>query len=275
MLVLANGAFKSGSSWLLDIIEAMGDFEQTPPDYRFPYQNHPWLDIEKVEPFMASGLPAQRDYISKAHIMSEKTRDLLLSYDEVRVFNITRNLGDALVSHFYHLIYQGKLDEAYAKDKLDEGFRKYYWRLGRYKAQQILTYHTVWSVDSPAVYVSSFERLKTNFADEVRAIGEFLGYDLSESDIQRIKEETSLNRMQAKHGEDQKEEHKRFRRKGKMGEWKTHFDAEMLRDLESIQRDGLGTFDQLRYHAVFKLLKVRRRVVDIIKHKPWRSASRA
>lgn len=265
MFVLANGAFKSGSNWLQAIVMAMGKFEGVPYEYSSrKAPRGPWLASDKVKPFLESKVYTVDDYISKGHFFSAKHRDLFLAYDDVYIFNIKRNLGDTLVSHYYHLIRQNKFHEDYAKpEKIKEGFNRYYWRMGRYKAQQILFYHSTWGIASPKIYTSSFEALKDDFEKEAKGISQFLGLNLSDEGLQHIKEKTSLSSMQKVRGQDKLEEHKRFFRKGLVGEWKNHFSDEAFADLQNIQQRGFGPVDMIRYRAIFKVLDVRRRVMKL------------
>ena len=274
MLVLANGAFESGSTWMRAIIGSIiraatgSQFNKVPYEFRSPLfpKKGVWLDENKIDTFLASGLHREENYLSRGHIFSVKARDFLISDSDVYVFNISRNLGDTLVSHYYHLIRQGKLREDYAqKENIPEGFDKYYWRFGRYKAYQLVTYHEVWDVDSPQIFASTYERLKSSFDSEIKAMGTFIGFDLTDEHILKIKQETAISNMQKARGQDKLAEHKRFFRKGVVGEWKTHFTPEMLPDLETIQKEGLGSIDTLKYHAIFQALEVKRRVANLAK----------
>lgn len=84
--------------------------------------------------------------MAKGHNYHKHTRNILLAYDGVYVFNIKRDTKDSLVSHYYHLIRQGKLDDSLARaENAQKGFADYYWRLGRYKARQITAHHEVWN----------------------------------------------------------------------------------------------------------------------------------
>ncbi|ADI16021.1 sulfotransferase domain-containing protein [Truepera radiovictrix] len=266
MLVLANGAFKSGSTWLFEILSATERFSYVPYEYsRLPYPARPWLAQSKIKPFLATGLHHKENYLTKMHLFSERLRDTLLSYDDVFIFDIKRDIKDSLVSHYYHIIREGKFQEKYAKQEyIKDGFRKYYWRFGRYKAQQLVIYHKVWSIPSPKIYITSFEVLKNDFENEVSKITDFLGMPLTPVDIKKIRDKTTLSNLQKVRGQDKLEEHKRFFRKGVIGEWRQHFDSEMLADVERIEQQGLGTFDMLRYHAVFELIEVRKKLKKVL-----------
>lgn len=261
MFVLANGAFKSGSTWLLAILRATGRFSNVPREYGLEAEKgRQWLHPERMQAFLESGVYRDADYLAKGHHFERGVRELLLSHDGVYVFNIKRDVKDSLVAHFHHLIQQGKLSDGLAApERRQQGFSNYYWRLGRYKAQQIMTYHRVWDAPSPRVYVSSFERLKTDFEGEVRQLGLFIGLDFSPAELADLKTKTSLQTLQQMRGHDRLPEHKRFFRKGLVGEWRDYFDDRALADVEKIESRGLGALGMAQYRAIFGTLELRRR----------------
>lgn len=259
MFVLANGAFKSGSTWLYNILSATEEFSKVPAQYGRG-TNLDWLKPGRVELFLESGIYQETNYIAKGHYYTERVRDRFIAYDGVYVFNIKRDIKDSLVSHYFHLIRQDKLAEELASpEKLKKGFSNYYWRLGRYKAQQLVIYHEAWDVNSPRVYVSSFEHLKNDFENELQNIGRFIGFNFSSQNIAALKEKTSIQAVQKSKGQDKLPEHKRFFRKGLVGEWQNYFDDKALADVEQIQSEGLGKVDMIRYQAIFKILDLRRK----------------
>jgi hypothetical protein len=88
--------------------------------------------------------------------------------------------------------------------------------------------------------------LHSAFAEEVRCIANVLNVDVSDHDIERIKEETSLRQLRSQYQSEPKFEGEKFFRKGEIGDWKNHFDEAMLVDIEKIERGGIGAFDFMR-----------------------------
>ncbi len=251
MLVVANGAFKSGSTWLFRVVREILPFQEIPPAYRHPYMPRS-ISPARLRRFLQREDIRRCHFVTKNHIARRSLRDLLLAHDEVRVLDIQRDLRDVLVSHYHHMRRPGRV-------KGD--FSSYYWSVGRYKAQQLLRYHGLWAVDSPRVHVASFNGLKTRFRDEVKAMGSFLGVALGDERIGEIREATSLGRLREEWGEAGKGEEERFFRKGGTGDWRDYLDQEMLRDLSTIQEEGLRGMDRLRYGL---LLEVRPRLKQLI-----------
>ncbi|HEX7003908.1 MAG TPA: sulfotransferase domain-containing protein [Trueperaceae bacterium] len=241
MFVLANGAYKSGSTWLLTILTELKKFEEIPAPYRKQVFRQAWVDPARLEEFLESRCHHDHDYVSKGHYGGKRVRELLLSHEDVVVFDITRNLPDTVVSHYYHFTRMYRVDWS---------FRKYYWLVGRYKAFEVRRYHETWKEPHPNVYVSSFESLKRDFAGEVRRIAAVLSLEPDDEEIARIKEATSLSSMRARRGKAGAE---RFFRKGEIGDWQAHFDERMLADVQRIERYGLPPLDRAVYALLFDL----------------------
>jgi hypothetical protein len=252
MLVLANGAFKSGSTWLRDVVQEMLPHEPIPPAYRLSRYEH-WVDPKKLKAMLNSGLCADHVFISKSHIYDRKTRDLILGSSDVKTLMIKRDTRDVIVSSYYHTARLGKYNGS---------FNKYYWNFGRLKAYQILEYQKTWNVPSDLIYFTQFEDMKTDFTAEITKIGAFLGVTLTESDAQRIEEETSIARMRERRGESDLPEEKRFIRRGQSGGWTRYFDQKMLDDLERIQTRGLGPIDMAAYRLMFDVRLGVKRLVE-------------
>jgi len=263
MLVLANGAFKSGSTWLREIVRHLLPFDPIPKQFQHPDLPH-WIDERKLRSFLAAGDHRTHSYLSKSHLYDPGLRDLLLSDDSVRVFNIKRDTRDVLVSHYFHVR---------RMKTISGSFSDYYWKLGRFKAWQIWRYHDVWNVPSPRLHSTSFERLKHSFSEEVHKIGDFLGVTLSPEDIGRIHLETSLQRLQENRGEAGKPQADRFFRKGEIGDWKNHFDQTILDDLAALGSKGLGFGEALKYKMIYDYrlrLKALLRLRNSVTSRVWR-----
>ncbi|WP_456426207.1 sulfotransferase domain-containing protein [Rhodocaloribacter sp.] len=230
MLVIANGAFKSGSTWLFNIVRSMTGFPGIPEAYQNPGWDDPSIAPEKLWELLARLDYAGQDYLVKNHFEKKRQRDLILAHRDVRVLNIRRDLRDIVVSAFY---YQRR-KHGYRGD-----FEAYYWEMGRSIADHVRRYHALWDVPDARVYTSSYEALKSDFQAEVQRIGHFLGLALSPEDAKRIREETSLLALRAKYGETDKPSEERFFRKGAVGQWTEYFDEAMQRDIERIERQGL------------------------------------
>jgi LPS sulfotransferase NodH len=225
MLIVCNGAFKSGSTWLYNIVRELTGGEAPPAEYLNPEWRNPSIDHSKLDALLASLRPSDL-FIVKNHFNTREQRDALLSRPDVRVLNITRDLRDMLVSAFYHV----RRVDGYGGD-----FARYYMETGRATALAVQRYHRLWGIRSPQVYTASYERLHADFTGQVREIAEFLGVAATDDQIARLQGATSLDALRARYGDDDSGE-KRFFRKGVVGDWRNHMTPEIEADLNAALR---------------------------------------
>jgi hypothetical protein len=222
MLIVSNGAFKSGSTWLYNILVELTGFAPPPAEYLNPEWRNPSIAPEQLSALLQTLTP-EKNYLVKNHFGKAHERDLLLSNPDVRVLDIERDLRDVVVSAYYHV----RRKEGYTAD-----FNTYYWEQGRKTAQEVAKYHEAWAVNNSQVYVSSYERLHEQFADEVSEIATLLKLPISVETINRIHEVTTLDSLRERYQEQTNEQ--KFFRKGIIGDWQSHFDDAMLVDLDKI-----------------------------------------
>ena len=178
---------------------------------------------------------AVRNYISKNHLSSEYHRALLAANPHVYVFDIERDPRDVVVSNYYHDCFRN----GYEGD-----FESYYWSTGRYVAAELSSYHALWRTGCPRFYVSSYESLHHDFPAEVRRIAATLSLHLSDSDIARLKVDTSIDNLRKEYKNDSRYQGSKFFRKGEIGDWKNHFHGKALKDVTRIQDKGIARFDR-------------------------------
>ena len=242
-LVLANGVFKSGSTWLRDIALNLIEFDTLPPEYATRKLSH-WINVRMIARLLEdkekSGV-----YLSKTHIFEPALVAYLLKRKDVRILNITRDIRDVIVSHFYHFNRERSASLT---------FSDYYWKIGRYKAWEIVVYDKLWSIESENLFVTRFEDLKLDYASQVDRLARFLGRSVSPEEIESISKKTSLKNLMKQRNEQDKPEEQRFFRKGIVGDWKSHLSEAEERDLQEITDGGFGrTIEKLRYFAAFPL----------------------
>jgi hypothetical protein len=229
MLVIANGAPKSGSTWLFNILRHLKQFAEVPREFLLdPTNPNSELIYERLPDFLREVDSGSRNYLLKNHFGEAHQRDLILATPHVRVVNIKRDIKDAVVSWYYH--------EMRARD-VRIPFARYYWRRGRYDAERIRRYHAVWEeARDERVLFSSYEALKNDFASEVRRIAAFVEAPLSKADLERVREMTSMERLRERYGDSGDI---KFFRKGESGDWKNHFGRFSLRDITRVEVGGL------------------------------------
>lgn len=223
MLIISNGAPKSGSSWLFATLKLLTDYGAPPREYLNPHWGHPSLLPKKLVQFLQNADYAHNNFLCKNHFGNMKQREMILSYPHVVVIGIKRDLYDTVVSFYYHL---------QRTENYKGSFEEYYWKNGRYFADEVIKYNKTWDDKLGSVYISEYEKFHSNFEHELLQISEVIKIRLNEEKIKFIKNETEFSRLKAV-------TRSRHLRKGKIGDWKNHFDEKMLLDIENIQRNGL------------------------------------
>lgn len=258
MLVLCNGAFKSGSTWLHAIVKEMlhikkVDIEEIPERF--------WLHADSPTKIIESKLinflsEYQKEiqhkvFLTKSHFFRESTHKRKYSKDVFFLF-IRRDIGDAVVSHYHHFIntYRIKIS-----------FNVYYYLIGRYKAYEIILFNKVCSKYHQEDLFFSFENLKNNFEGEVLRIAKIIGLgELSQEEISIIKINTSLSNMRnqsklklSKYYPNQNDlGYKQFR-KGLIGESELYFSKRHNNDIDKIKINDISLFTRIVYYFLFTL----------------------
>ena len=232
MLVLCNGAFKSGSTWIYQIVSLIIPGKPIPHAYHSSEKWHGKTIVEdKLSEFLENVDFKNEDYVCKAHYDNEKTRDILLKASDVYILNIKRDLRDVITSAYYHFN---------REDRVESTFDEFYWEKGRNLIGFIKKYHDIWHPITGKIYVSSYQLLHEEFENEVNRIFNFLNYILKPGDVDRLKKKTTMEISQKLWNEDNKPAEERFFRKGVMGDWRNHFTPE-------IEEDFINTLKQLEY----------------------------
>jgi len=237
MLVIANGAFKSGSTWQRNLLKGLLEFKPLPESLRSEKQNS-FVDEKRLENIVKSSEIKSNNYLAKAHIYKTEQIDLLTSnVEDVRIFMISRDIRDALVSHYNHFsnVRPYKLS-----------FNTYYWLVGRFKAIQLTKYNKNWAPFKKNVFHSNFESLKSDTAGELKKFAEFLGVGINDQEIREIIEQNSIKKVR------EKSDRKWFFRKGEIGDYKNYLTPSMEKDLERIQHKT-GVLDKIGYYFIFEL----------------------
>ena len=236
MLIICNGAIKSGSTWLYNILVQLVDCEYPDASYLTGRSDKsPCIKPELLHDFLQNEDYQERNYISKNHLSSSNYRQIVASNDMVYVFDIERDPRDVVVSNYYH--------DSFRND-YEGSFEEYYWSRGRYVAAELSSYHDLWRNGSPRFYISSYEGLHQNFSDEVRKIAAIMGISPSDEFIDELRSRTSLTTLRREYKDDKRYQGKKFFRKGEVGDWKNHFNPKMLRDIQLMQEKGLSSLDR-------------------------------
>ena len=259
MLLICNGAFKSGSSWLHAVLVELAkvrelNLKKVPIKYTNDVNSPTTIIESRLQDFLLKEDYKSENYLTKAHFFKEST--LKNEYfDDVKLFFIERNIKDAVVSHYFHIR---------NKYRFKINFALYYFFLGRYKAYEIGLFNNRCREFVGENNFFYFEDLVSNFNDTIRKIARVLGiFDLANIEIARVKKNTSLDRLreQLKRGNisyypsKQRDNWKLFR-EGKINSWEDHFNDNQIKDIEKIESGFFSVFSRLIYYITFTLRRL-------------------
>lgn len=241
VLVVCNGPFKSGSTWLYEIARALVDHEPLPAEYAEPS----WLPVESIRPRRLGAVLARRDlgdrvWVVKQHLSRPRRVRQLSGVPEVLVLDIRRDLRDVVVSSYYH---------QRARGRAGDDFARFYWSQGRYFANGVANHHRRWRGHT-AVTIG-YEALVDDFGAEASKIAACLGSEAGEVELEAIRKRVGLSELKERYAETGVAlmESAKFFRRGVPGDWKTHLDDAMLEDVAAIEARGLPLSERCVWKA--------------------------
>ncbi|MFL2573908.1 MAG: sulfotransferase domain-containing protein [Flavobacteriales bacterium] len=249
-LILSNGNFKSGSTWVTAIAHEIYNYRNIDFPHAFQNPKHTnWINRFRIEDFLNNEKSTIRNiWVSKSHIFQERIiNEIMINQDNIKVINIDRDIKDVLVSHYHHLI---------NAKKIKGDFKKYFYKWGMYKAKQILDYRIAWK-DYDCLKLKYEDLLEKNH-DTIQQIAKYLKTDLNKDQVIKIHRETNIDNLRANLDRKYLNEEKWFFRKGKKGDWQNYFDDEMISKINSIISNKISIQEQLIFYIKFTLrLKIK------------------
>lgn len=224
MLLISNGAYKSGSTWLLRILMNMTGYAGPPPQFDRSNWAGRGVPPERLKQFLEQVDYANHDYLFKAHLFFKG--HLVANRPNVRIVNITRDIRDVVVSAFYF----AQLRKTFAGTDFD----RFYWEKGRHIARWVIQYNRLWQ-KVPNACTLSYERLHQDFAGELQSLAAFVGIAIQPQDIERIRGQTELNSLRTQYDEVSADGTLQFYRKGIVGDWQNHLSEAVLADLRDVE----------------------------------------
>lgn len=254
MLVICNGAFKSGSTWIHALVNSIIQMRSiplaaVPPAYSSGKSRVSLIAESRLADFIQTEDIRQKNYLTKAHFFRESTLAHSYPKDVIFIF-IERDIRDAIVSHYHHFM---------ANNNLKFSFRLYYWLIGRYKAYEISLFNHRCRQYFGDSNFFSYEVMKTDVPAAVRRLSQILGVEqLTDAEIESVVADTSLDSMRAKakageiiYYHSAGDRHSEMFRKGAVGEYKDYFDTNMLRDIASAAELQFSAVNRYIYQVLF------------------------
>ena len=194
MLVVCNGAVKSGSTWLYNILYGLKKFSRPPDHYLTTASrqraHNPCIRPDLLKCFLKDEDIVNNHYLSKNHLGRIEYRDLLMNNHSVFVFDIDRDIRDIVVSSYY--------DDC-NRNGYRGSFKEHYWESGRYLAHNVIKYHEIWRDAGDHFLMVSYEGLHQNFATEVEPVARLLGVELDDDAMSALQEKTSIGSLRKKY----------------------------------------------------------------------------
>jgi len=259
MLIICNGAFKSGSSWLHAIVVELIAVKKinifmVPVKYTNDINSPTTIIESRLKQFIENEDYTLKNYLTKSHFLNDDTLKINFS-DNIKILFIERDIRDAIVSHFFHIK---------NKYRLNLSFSVYYFLLGRYKSYEIMLFNLRCKKKIGESNFFYFSDLKNNFEDTVKEIALVIGInDLSIRELMVIKENTSLlslreglKRGNSKYYPSKRDDNWRLFREGKIGGWRNYFSNYQLKDINEIENGYLSAFGKLIYFFIFSFRRI-------------------
>lgn len=262
--VFCSTPAKSGQTWLLALMFHLRSRGLDPSmGGKTAFAQMPWLEL----PFdiAGSGKPFDRQArLAELEALADpRIFKLHVLYEEIprppesrsRVVTVTRDLRDLPYSMYSHLLGMGRLPPE--QEDFDAYFER--WLEFGYAFQVV---RSMWPHrDEPHVLWLRYEDMKADLRREARRITTFLGWQLSEEELDRVLPLVSLGRMQENEDREREREQpgarairwrpgSRFFREGAVGKNRARLSAEQeARVVERARRD----FDPECYDFVMRL----------------------
>lgn len=230
MLIVCNGAPKSGSTWVSKLVENIPGVMPIPATYRRADWVNPSLAMQFIQsPEDIPSFPGSICF-TKTHIVGDKNTDGFLRLTNVKFVNIIRDYRDTFVSRFHHDKRTGNVDK---NCTLQE-----YFKYGRAESMINLSvrYQRNWHLrdsSEPHPFLLSYELLHSDWNDSVRRLLEFLALPVKSDDklLDRLREATRVSDRQKGPG--------KFYRSANVGCYAKELDDDQISFiLESLEKAG-------------------------------------
>ena len=259
MLIICNGIFKSGSTWLhaivLEMLQTRSVKLENVSEIYTNNINSPTAIVEsRLQKFLNQEDFIGNNYITKSHYLKINTFRKFYP-NEIKFLFINRDPKDAIVSHYYHIR---------NKYSIKISFSFYYYMLGRYKGYEIAMFNNLYQKYFPEKNFVSYSELKTNFSSVIQKLCIILDLkEFNHKEIEKVKKNTSIDSLREKiRNQDTKyystvtKNKWKLIRKGDIGDWKQYFSDRQIRDFKKVELLEVSLFTRGIYFFLFTLRRV-------------------
>jgi hypothetical protein len=192
MLIICNGAFKSGSTWLFNIVNEMVDTEQIPDEFLNQAWVNPSLKLERIPEFIDQR-NLNSNYITKTHLFPDKCTSFFINKPSIKILLLERDFIDTINSIYMHHI---------REKTIKTSFTEFYWGYGRFTLHNIWKYNNGWRKSNCDCCFLKYSDLKSDFNGSVLKIASFLEFNekqLSGIDFTELKEKTTKDSLKERY----------------------------------------------------------------------------
>ena len=156
MWIVANGAMKSGSTWLFQLLTHTKVMTRIPNDFQDPGWNNQSVQHKSLEEAAEQLSASPNFFATKQHWRNKNSQ--LLTYENIRVLNIIRDIRDVIVSRYHHDVrkfgFQGDMQQ-FLDEKLD------------FLVKENVEYHSYWinapELNSRSYFITSYEYMLSEY----------------------------------------------------------------------------------------------------------------
>lgn len=207
-LVVCNGAFKSGSTWVYNIVMESVVISSFDEKYKDKYLDGS-INIDMLKEF--SSEVKKGIFVTKVHQANSDILKIVRDDIDIKVIMIERDPRSVLLSYYHHVTRTIGVKIPY---------NIFYWLIGKYKLCEVSNYNRQWKANSDLdVLWLKFENLKKNPIESIKNICTFIGSDATDN-YDLVAQNTTLGALKNK---EKSEFDKAFFRLGAVDEWKKLF----------------------------------------------------
>ncbi|XP_012509275.1 PREDICTED: sulfotransferase 6B1 isoform X1 [Propithecus coquereli] len=225
---------KCGSNWILHIVREL-IFAVSKKKYEYP--EFPVLECGDSGKYQRmKQFPSPR--ILATHLHYDKLPESIFK-NKAKILVIFRNPKDTAVSFFH---FHNNVPDIPSYGSWDEFFRQF--MKGQVSWGSYFDFAINWNkhLDDENVKFILYEDLKENLTDEIKQIAEFLGFSLTEEQIQTISAKSTFPAMRAASQETHGAVGPFLFRKGEVGDWKNLFSGAQNQEMdEKFEKSLAGT----------------------------------
>lgn len=198
MIIICNGAFKSGSTWLFNITDYLVKTKPIPARFLNPNWVNASIHPKQIKPFLTwygTNTPSHT-YISKNHLYPKYAKTFKAE-DDIKLLLIRRPLISVINSIYMHYLREKQIKET-------TDFETFYWIWGRLVLYSIKKYNENWARSECNTHLIEYDDLVNSFELTARGIAQFLGIGeeaITNLDFSRIQQETSKGSLKKRYAE--------------------------------------------------------------------------